>query len=101
VSGARHRPKGDRVGRALIDRHKPVGVHAERYPLSANRFRGRGPDAFDGPVNIERLITKDDQNGPRPPDGDGWTLVQGFDGQSLWRRLSLINRGARALRGRN
>jgi len=45
MSGARHRQKGDRVERELVDRHKAIGVHAERYPLSgASRFRGSGHD---------------------------------------------------------
>jgi hypothetical protein len=43
--GAKHRRKGDRLERELVDRHKAVGVHAERYPLSgASRFRGAGHD---------------------------------------------------------
>ena len=43
--GAKHRQKGDRIERELVDRHKAVGVHAERYPLSgATRFRGTGHD---------------------------------------------------------
>lgn len=45
MSGARHRRKGNRIERELIDRHKAVGIHAERYPLSgASRFRGSGHD---------------------------------------------------------
>jgi Holliday junction resolvase len=45
VSGARHRRKGDRIEREIVDRHKPLGVHAERYPLSgASHFRGAGHD---------------------------------------------------------
>jgi Holliday junction resolvase len=45
VSGARHRRKGDRVELELVARHKALGVHAERYPLSgASRFRGSGHD---------------------------------------------------------
>ena len=45
MSGARHRRKGDRIERELVDRHKALGVHAERYPLSgASRFRGSGHD---------------------------------------------------------
>ena len=45
MSGARHRRKGDRVERDLVDRHKAIGVHAERYPLSgASQFRGSGHD---------------------------------------------------------
>jgi hypothetical protein len=45
VSGAQHRRKGDRCERELVERHKAIGVHAERYPLSgASRFRGSGHD---------------------------------------------------------
>ena len=45
MSGAHHRRKGDRVEREFGDRHKALGVHAERYPLSgASRFRGSGHD---------------------------------------------------------
>lgn len=45
MSGARHRCKGDRIERELVARHKALGVHAERYPLSgASRFRGSGHD---------------------------------------------------------
>jgi hypothetical protein len=45
MSGARHRRKGDRIERAIVERHRAIGVHAERYPLSgASRFRGSGHD---------------------------------------------------------
>jgi hypothetical protein len=45
MSGASHRRKGDRVEREIVEQHKAVGVHAERYPLSgASRFRGSGHD---------------------------------------------------------
>jgi Holliday junction resolvase len=45
MSGAGHRRKGARVERDLVDRHKSIGVHAERYPLSgASRFRGSAHD---------------------------------------------------------
>jgi Holliday junction resolvase len=45
MSGARHRRKGDRLEREIVDRHRELGVHAERYPLSgASRFRGSGHD---------------------------------------------------------
>jgi hypothetical protein len=45
MSGARHRRKGDRIEREVVDHHKRLGVHAERYPLSgASRFRGSGHD---------------------------------------------------------
>jgi Holliday junction resolvase len=45
MRGARHRRKGDRCERELVERHKALGVYAERYPLSgASRFRGSGHD---------------------------------------------------------
>jgi hypothetical protein len=45
VTGARHRRKGDRLEREIVDRHKALGFHAERYPLSgASRSRGSGRD---------------------------------------------------------
>ena len=45
MSGARHRQKGDRVEREIVERHQALGVHAERYPLSgASRFRDSGHD---------------------------------------------------------
>jgi Holliday junction resolvase len=45
MSGARHRCKGDRRERELVERHRALGVHAERYPRSgASRFRGSGHD---------------------------------------------------------
>lgn len=45
MSGARHRRKGDRIEREVVDRHKALGIHAERYPLSgASKFRSSGHD---------------------------------------------------------
>jgi hypothetical protein len=43
--GRRSRDKGNRIERELVERHKALGVHAERYPLSgASRFRNSGHD---------------------------------------------------------
>jgi Holliday junction resolvase len=45
MSGAKHRRKGNRIERELVELHRALGVHAERYPLSgASRFRGSGHD---------------------------------------------------------
>lgn len=45
MSGAKHRQKGDRAEREVVERHKKLGIKAERYPLSgASRFRGSGHD---------------------------------------------------------
>ena len=54
MSGARHRQKGGRVERELVERHEALGVHAERYPLSgASRFRGSGHDVDIYPFGRE------------------------------------------------
>jgi hypothetical protein len=45
MSGARHRRVGNACEREVVDRHRDLGIHAERYPLSgASRFRGSGHD---------------------------------------------------------
>jgi Holliday junction resolvase len=45
MSGARHRRKGDRLEREVVARHRALGIHSDRYPLSgASRFRGKGHD---------------------------------------------------------
>ena len=45
VMSRSQRDKGARAEREIVDRHKAINVHAERYPLSgASRFRGSGHD---------------------------------------------------------
>jgi len=45
MGGARHRQKGNRCERELVQLHRDIGVHCERYPLAgASRFRGSGHD---------------------------------------------------------
>ena len=45
AGGSRHRKKGDRTEREIVQLHRSIGVHAERYPLSgASRFRDSGHD---------------------------------------------------------
>ena len=45
MSGASHRRVGNACEREVVDRHRELGIHAERYPLSgASRFRGSGHD---------------------------------------------------------
>ena len=80
MSGARHRAKGNRVERELVDRHREIGVKAERYPLSgASRFRGSGHDidvyAFgddDAPIVAEVKARK---------NGGGFTLLENWLGE--------------------
>jgi hypothetical protein len=43
--GPSPRRKGDGIERELVELHRALGIHAERYPLSgASRFRGSGHD---------------------------------------------------------
>jgi Holliday junction resolvase len=45
TGGARHRRKGARIEREIVERHKALGIHAERCPLSgASQFRGSAHD---------------------------------------------------------
>jgi hypothetical protein len=45
LSGAKHRQKGDRVERQIVEAIKKAGIHAERYPLSGSTaFRGSSHD---------------------------------------------------------
>ena len=45
MSGARHRRMGNAYEREIVERHRPLGIKAERYPLSgSSRFRGSGHD---------------------------------------------------------
>jgi len=61
MSGQGHRRKGDRIEREIVDRHRELGIHAERYPLSgAIRFRDSGHDvdvylfgADEAPIKAE------------------------------------------------
>jgi Holliday junction resolvase len=77
VSGARHRQKGDRCERELVELHRSLGIHAERYPLSgASRFRGSGHDidiyAFgkdEAPFVAESKARK---------NGDGFVTLEGW-----------------------
>ena len=61
MSGARHRQKGNRAEREIVDLHRALGVHSERYPLSgASRFRGSGHDVDIYPFGREAapLVTE-------------------------------------------
>jgi hypothetical protein len=67
MSGAKHRQKGNRIEREIVERHKALSIHAERYPLSgASRFRGSGHDidvylfgSQEAPVVAEVKARKD------------------------------------------
>jgi hypothetical protein len=45
TGGRSPRRKGDGIERELVELHRALGIHCERYPLSgASRFRGSGHD---------------------------------------------------------
>ena len=75
MSGRKHRQKGDRTEREIVELHRSIGVHAERYPLSgASRFRNSGHDVdlyLDGkdaaPSVAEVKARK---------NGAGWTVIE-------------------------
>src|SRR5215471_7706948 len=70
MSGARHRRKGDRCERELVERHKAIGVHAERYPLSgASRFRGAGHDVDVYPFGVDAPPLTGEAKGRKKADG--------------------------------
>jgi Holliday junction resolvase len=78
--GARHRRVGNACEREVVERHRALGIKAERYPLSgASRFRGSGHDvdiyAFgneEAPLVAEVKKRK---------DGGGFTTLEKWLGQ--------------------
>ena len=69
------RSKGSRVEREIVNRHKELGVHAERVPLSgASRYRENGHDldiyAFG--VLQKPLLSEVKARG----DGQGFTVLE-------------------------
>jgi len=75
MSGARHRQKGDRIERELVERHHAIGVHAERYPLSgASRFRGSGHDLDLYPFGREEAPIVAESKARK--NGEGFTQLE-------------------------
>jgi Holliday junction resolvase len=80
MSGARHRRKGDRCERELVERHKAIGVHAERYPLSgASRFRGSGHDVDIYPFGREEAPIVAESKARK--NGAGFTQLETWLGE--------------------
>src|SRR4051794_7103893 len=80
MSGRRHRLKGDRIEREIVELHGAMGIRAERYPLSgASRFRGSGHDvdiylfgADEAPITAEVKARK---------DGAGFVTLENWIGE--------------------
>jgi Holliday junction resolvase len=77
MSGARHRRKGDRIEREVVDRHKALGIHAERYPLSgASKFRSSGHDVDVYLFGREEAPAVAEVKARR--NGAGFTTIEGW-----------------------
>ena len=77
LGGARHRQKGDRIEREIVDRHCTLGVRAERYPLSgASRFRGSSHDIDCYVFGIEEAPLVCEVKGRK--NGAGFTTIEGW-----------------------
>jgi Holliday junction resolvase len=71
----KEREKGARIEREIVDAHKDIGVHAERYPLSgASNFRGSGHDIdlYIFGKNEEPVVAEVKARG----NGEGFTLLE-------------------------
>ena len=94
--GARHRRKGDRIERELVELHRGLGIKAERYPLSgASRFRGSGHDVDIYALGAEAAPLVAEVKGRK--NGAGFTTLEKWLGefdllakhvQNLFKRLS-------------
>jgi Holliday junction resolvase len=80
MAGAKHRRKGDAIEREIVAKHKSIGVHAERYPLSgATRFRGSGHDIDIYPDGREEAPLVAEVKGRK--GGAGFTLLEKWLGE--------------------
>ena len=73
--GKSQRDNGNRAEREIVDRHKAIDIHAERYPLSgASRFRGSGHDVDIYPFGRDAapLTVEVKARG----NGSGFTLLE-------------------------
>jgi Holliday junction resolvase len=75
MSGARHRRKGARIEREIVERHKKLGIHAERYPLSgASQFRGSGHDIDLYLFGRDEALVVEEVKGHK--DGAGFAMLK-------------------------
>jgi hypothetical protein len=78
--GARHRRKGDRIERELVELHRALGIKAERYPLSgASRFRGSGHDVDIYALGSEAAPLVAEVKGRK--NGAGFTTLEKWLGE--------------------
>lgn len=78
--GKMARNKGARIERELVDAHKKIGVHAERYPLSgATHFRGTGHDVDIYPYGAEEVPMVAEIKARK--DGGGFAMLEKWLGE--------------------
>jgi hypothetical protein len=69
------RDKGLRAEREILDRHKAINIHAERYPLSGgSRFRGSGHDVDLYPFGRDAAPLVVEVKAPK--NGSGFTQLE-------------------------
>ena len=74
------RDKGLRAEREIVDRHKAINVHAERYPLSgASRFRGSGHDVDLYPFGRDAVGVQQVRKRAAQLHADAWPRSAGAE----------------------
>ena len=80
MSGAKHRQKGDRVEREIVEAFKAAGIHSERYPLSgASRFRGSGHDIDVYPFGADQAPLVGEVKSRK--SGNGFAMIEKWLGE--------------------
>ena len=81
MSGERaSRAKVDRIERELVNQHKEIGIHAERYPPSGvSRFRGAGHHADIDAFGCVKVPIVAAVNGRK--SGTGFTTIERWLGE--------------------
>ena len=75
TGGRSSRDKGGRIEREMVERHKNIGVHAERYPLSgATKFRGSSHDTDIYALGREEAPLVAEVKGRK--SGQGFTVLE-------------------------
>ena len=80
MSGRGHRQKGDRIEREIVERHRSIGIHSERYPLSgASRFRGSAHDVDIYLFGTDQAPIKAEVKGRK--NGAGFVTLENWIGE--------------------
>ena len=81
MSGVKHKRKGTRIEREIVDLHEAEGIHAERIPLSgAARFRGAGHDVDVYAFGVDECPLTFEVKGRK--DGDGFRMLERWLGDN-------------------